>query len=82
MSKPLTAILLLNALIIAIYTYFSFADYRGYEVMMTPWQITVLKNPIGEMQGIIGSTNYLFMLFLASLATNIGYIIWLNKKKK
>jgi len=81
MSKSLTTMLFLNALIIAIYTYFSFAVYTGYQVMITPWQIVVFKNPIGEMQGFIISTNYLFIIFLISIAINIAFLIWLNKKK-
>jgi len=80
LSRSLSTILFLNALIAVIYTYFSFATYRGYGVNITPWQITVFKNPLGEMQGFVISTNYLFMLFFASLAINIAYIIWLNKK--
>ncbi len=72
MSRSLGAMLLLNALIASIYTFFSFASYRGYGVNITPWQIIEFKNPIGEMQGFVVSTNYLFLLFLASLAINIA----------
>lgn len=80
MSRSITALLLLNALIVSLYTYFSFASYTAYRVTITPWQIIQFRNPIGEMQGLVVSTNYVFGLFLVSLAINIGYIIWLNKK--
>lgn|GEM_PF-3824585 len=47
---------------------------------ITPWQIVILSNPIGEMQGLVVFDNYLYLLFSVSIAVNLAYIAWLNRK--
>jgi hypothetical protein len=67
-------------LIAILYTFFSFGFYKGYALSITPWQIVILSNPIGEMQGLVVFDNYLYLLFSVSIAVNLAYIAWLNRK--
>jgi hypothetical protein len=80
MSRSLAALLLLNALIAILYTYFSFGFYKGYALNITPWQIVIFSNHIGEMQGLVVFDNYLYLLFTVSIAINIAYVMWINRK--